>query len=168
MSARAAWRLETLGFQHVYRYQPGKDDWWVARLPMEGTLAGRPSAADVARRDVPTLRLDHPISTVAKAVRDGGWPLAVIVDERGIVLGRIRPRDIQAHPDATARDIIIDGPRTIRGTRAASEIGAWLDERNVRGVLITTADGELVGYVRREDVYPPFANPSWPSRPSGY
>jgi CBS domain-containing protein len=152
MSARAAWRLESLGFPHVYRYQPGKDDWWVARLPMEGTLAAVRSAADVARSDVPTLGPDDPVAAVADEVRDGDWPLAVVVDERRIVLGRLRPRDLEAHPGALARELMIEGPRTIRGTRAAHLIGAWLDERHVRGVLITTADGELVGYVRRDEV----------------
>lgn len=152
MSARAAWRLETLGFQHVYRYQAGKDDWWVARLPMEGTVAAVPSAADVARRDVPTLGLDDPVAAVAQEVEDGAWPLAVVVDERRIVLGRLRPRDIEANPAARAKDLIIDGPRTVRGTRAADRMTAWLDERRVQGVLITTADGELIGYVRRGDV----------------
>jgi hypothetical protein len=47
---------------------------------------------------------------------------------------------------------MVDGPRTTRGTRAAAEMAQWLDERRIKGVLVTTADGELVGYVRREDV----------------
>jgi CBS domain-containing protein len=152
VSARAAWRLETLGFRHVYRYQPGKDDWWVARLPMEGTEAGTTSAADVARPDVPTCGLGDPVAEVARQVREGDWPLAVVVDERRIVLGRLRPSDLEAHPDATAAELIVDGPRTIRGTRPAGTMGSWLDERHVRGVLVTTADGELIGYLRREDV----------------
>jgi Mg/Co/Ni transporter MgtE len=152
MSARAAWRLETLGFQHVYRYQPGKDDWLVARLPMEGTKASIRTAADVARRDVPTCGLRDHVAEVAEQVRLGAWPLAVVLNERRVVLGRLSPRDLEAHPDAVAEEIMIDGPRTIRGTRAASEMGQWLDDRRVKGVLVTTADGELVGYVRRDEV----------------
>jgi hypothetical protein len=93
MSARAAWRLEALGFQKVYRYQP-----------------------------------------------------------RRIVLGKLRPRDLDAQPDALAAEIMIEGPRTIRGTRAAAEMARWLDERGVPGVLVTTADGELIGYVRRDEL----------------
>ena len=152
MSARAAWRLETLGFQHVYRYQPGKDDWLVARLPMEGTKASVRTAADVARRDVPTCGLRDRIDQVAEQVRLGAWPLAVVLNERRVVLGRLRPRDLDAHPDAVAEEIMIDGPRTIRGTRAASEMAQWLDERRVQGVLVTSADGELIGYVRRDEL----------------
>src|SRR5919197_2208382 len=152
MSARAAWRLETLGFEHVYRYQPGKEDWQVARLPMEGSRAGIRTAADVARPDVPTCGLRDRVAEVGAQMRAGEWPLAVVVDERGVVLGRLRPRDLDAKPDAVAEDLMVEGPRTIRGTRAAAVLGHWLDERRVQGDLVTTADGELIGYVRRDDV----------------
>ena len=152
MSARAAWRLETLGFRNVYRYQPGKEDWWDAGLPMTGTSVAIPSAADVARRDVPAVALDDPLAAVAEELRDGGWPLAVVLGERRIVLGRVRPRDIDSTPDATAADLIVDGPPSPADRSRADEMGAWLDERRVPGVLVTTADGELVGYLRREDV----------------
>ena len=152
MSARAAWRLETLGFRHVYRYQPGKDDWLAAHLPVEGRNAGTPTAADVARVDVPTCGARDRAAEVARQVHAANWPLAVVLNEHRVVLGRLRPRDLEAHPDTVAGDLMVDGPRTIRGTRVADEMGAWLDERNVPGVLITTADGELIGYVRREDV----------------
>jgi predicted transcriptional regulator len=141
-----------LGFDQLYRYQPGKDDWLVARLPMEGREAGLVRAADVARSEVPSCGPDDRVSQVAGLVREGEWPLAVVVNERRVVLGRLRPRDIDRNAEATAGDIMLDGPRTIRGTRPASEMRAWLDERRVPGVLVTTADGELIGYVRRKDV----------------
>jgi CBS domain-containing protein len=154
MSARAAWRLETLRFRQVYRYQPGKDDWLAARLPMEGAAAGAKRAADIARPDVPTCGLRDRVTAVARQVREGGWPLAVVVNEQRVVLGRLRPRDLGDDPDAMAEAIMVEGPRTIRGTTAASDLGRWLDERRVEGVLATTADGELIGYVRRDDISP--------------
>jgi Mg/Co/Ni transporter MgtE len=152
MSARAAWRLEALGFQHVYRYQPGKADWLAAHLPLEGANADTRTAADLARRDVPACKLGARVTEVAEHVRDGGWPLAVVLNEQRIVVGRLRPRDLRAQPDAHAEEIMIEGPRTIRGTRPASEMTSWLDERRVPGVLVTTADGELIGYVRRDEL----------------
>jgi hypothetical protein len=152
VSARAAWRLESLGFARVYRYQPGKDDWIAAQLPVEGRAAARTRAADVARRDVPTCLLHDVVGEVARRVRDESWPLAVVLNEQRVVLGRLRPKDLQQRPEAVAEEIMIPGPRTIRGAREAGEMGRWLDERKVPGVLITTAEGELIGYVRREDV----------------
>jgi CBS domain-containing protein len=151
MSARAAWRLETLGFERVYRYQPGRDDWLVARLPLEGRLASVPRAVDVARTDVPACGLHDRVAEVARRVHEEGWPLAVVLQVR-IVLGRLRPRDLLQRPDAVAAELMVEGPRTVRGTRPAAEVGKWLDERKIKGVLLTSADGELIGYVRRDDV----------------
>src|SRR5687768_392786 len=116
MSARAAWRLEALGFAAVYRYGPGKDDWLVARLPMAGPKAAVRRAADVARPDVPTCGLLDRAADVAEHVRRGDWPLAVVVNEHRIVLGRLRPRDLEASHDAVAAEIMVEGPRTVRGT----------------------------------------------------
>ncbi len=152
MSARAAWRLETLGFPPVYRYIGGKQDWLLARLPMEGRDAGVRRAFDVARTDVPTCLLRERATEAAGRVADGGWPLAVVVNEGRVVLGRLRPRDLAERPDAIAEELMVPGPRTVRGGRPVSEMGAWLDDRKVPGVLVTDADGVLVGYVRREDV----------------
>jgi Mg/Co/Ni transporter MgtE len=106
----------------------------------------------VARRDVPTCGLRDSVGDVARRVREEAWPLAVVLNEQRVVLGRLRPSDMEERPDAVAETIMLDGPGTVRGTRAADEMAAWLDERKVKGVLITTADGVLVGYVRRDDV----------------
>jgi CBS domain-containing protein len=136
----------------VLRYQPGKDDWLVARLPAEGREASVSRAADIARSDVPTCLLRERVTEAARRVREEGWPLAVVVNEERVVLGRLRPSALRERPDAVAEEVLVPGPRTIRGTRKASEMGAWLDERKIPGVLVTNADGVLVGYVRRQDV----------------
>src|SRR6266567_8778669 len=39
LSARAAWRLESMGFQEVYRYTAGKADWLAAGWETEGAQA---------------------------------------------------------------------------------------------------------------------------------
>ena len=39
----------------------GRVDWFAAGLPREGRLAHVPRVGDLARRDVPTCRLDEPI-----------------------------------------------------------------------------------------------------------
>ncbi len=64
MSARAASRLISLGFSHVYRYQAGKADWFASGLPREGKEAHVPRVADVAKRDVATCRLDERVADV--------------------------------------------------------------------------------------------------------
>ena len=70
MSARAACRLATLGFEHVCDYMPGKVDWLARGLPVEGDRAAEPRAIDVARRDVVTC---EPHATVG-GLRDDVAP----------------------------------------------------------------------------------------------
>jgi len=51
LSARAAWRLESMGFQEVYRYTPGKSDWLAAGWETEGTEAKKnPHPPDDSQR----------------------------------------------------------------------------------------------------------------------
>jgi hypothetical protein len=127
MSARAAWRLDALGFQQLYRYQAGKADWLAAQLALEGAKADTRTAADVARRDVPACTLGARVSEVAEQVRDRGWPLGVVLNERRIVLGRLRPRDLAARPDALAEEIMKRGttndPRNARSLRDGALAG---------------------------------------------
>src|SRR5438105_3496028 len=47
LSARAATRLEQLGFDPVFHYQPGKADWMAAGLPREGRAATTRYAGDI-------------------------------------------------------------------------------------------------------------------------
>src|SRR5260221_14657247 len=84
MSPRAAWRLETLGFRDVYDYTDGKLDWMAAGFPMEGTNAERPRAAEVARKDVVTCRLDERLGGVsARAAPRGREAGGGVKGERG-------------------------------------------------------------------------------------
>lgn len=93
MSARAAARLETLDFGHVYRYQPGKADWFAAGLPREGREAQTPRVADIALRDVPTCGIYERVGTVRDRVQAGRWELCVSLSTpRALCSGLLRPR----------------------------------------------------------------------------
>ena len=61
-------QLASLGFAEVYDYVAGELDWLAAGLPTEGANANQPRAGDVARRDVPTCRLDESIDQVLERV----------------------------------------------------------------------------------------------------
>jgi rhodanese-related sulfurtransferase len=67
MSPRAAWRLETLGFERVYHYVGGKADWLAHALPREGQdprpvrgRAGRTRATDLPAQRQRRRRPRHP------------------------------------------------------------------------------------------------------------
>jgi len=153
MSARAAWRLESLGFEEVYRYAAGKADWMAAGLPLEGERAGMPRVGGVARRDVPTCELGERVSDVLERAQGSGWPLAVVVNEARVVLGLLDLERIDR--DALAMlvgDVMVEGPVTYRPSVPAVEAAARLRERRVPYVLVTTGDGELVGIFFAQDV----------------
>ncbi|MPZ13141.1 MAG: CBS domain-containing protein [Chloroflexi bacterium] len=130
----------------------GKADWSASGLPTEGTLASVPRIGDIARRDVPTCMPDDPIGDVQERVRRLGADTCVVVNERNVVLGRLRKDGLEADPELSAQLVMEPGPIAYRPNEPAKETAEYLAERGVSNILVTTSDGELVGLFRRDDV----------------
>ena len=145
MSPRAAWRLETLGFTRVYDYVGGKADWFAAGLPREGRLADVPRAGDVARHGDVTCRLADRLGDVAAKVRAVGKETCVVVTDGGILLGRVRGEALDGDPEAKVEEVMESDPTTVRTNTTLDSIVERLRSRNVDSILVTTADGKLVG-----------------------
>ncbi len=152
MSARAASRLETLRFRQVYRYQPGKADWFAAGLPREGTEAHTPGVADMARRDVPTCRLEERVGAVHDRVREGSWDVCGVVNEQGVVLGLVRVEALGVDPDSPVEDVMQPAPVTFRPNLGLGEMPEYGTKQQIPRALVTTSDGVLVGLLWIEDV----------------
>src|SRR5215510_7514090 len=152
MSPRAAWRLESLGFGDVYDYQGGKLDWMAAGLPTEGTNAARPRAGSLARKDVPTCRLDERLGEVRERVRNLGWSAAVVVNDQDIVLGLLRAHELELDGDLTVAQAMRPAPSTYRPYVSAEEMAHAMVDHDRESSPITTSDGKLVGLLLREDV----------------
>src|SRR5258708_34086833 len=100
MSARAASRLERLGFT-VYRYQAGKADWFAAGLPREGHDAGIPRLGDVPTGDIPPARLEDRVGEGRdRAALDAPEPL-IFVDYVRVGLGAVTPERLNVEPACT-------------------------------------------------------------------
>lgn len=155
MSARAAWRLEeTLGFPNVYRYTPGKADWFAAGLPREGEMAAVPRVGDVADRDVPTCGPAERADEVRRLLQQAGQDVCVVLSKRRIVLGRVRAKDLEADPDAAVEDVMDPGPVTYRPDTLLAELVEHLQQLpkgKANRILVTTSDGELIGLLRRAE-----------------
>jgi CBS domain-containing protein len=151
VSPRAAWRLETLGFKDVSNYVDGKLDWMAAGLPTEGTNVEHPRAADVARRDAPTCRLDEPLGEVRERAAAAGWEAAVVVNEERVVLGLLRKKELAGEPVQPVERAMQPGPSTFRPYVAIAEMAAFMAEHNLDSSPITTSDGRLVGLLLKED-----------------
>jgi CBS domain-containing protein len=151
MSKRAAWRLEKLGFEQVYHYTPGKEDWMAAGFPIEGSNASIPRVGSMARRDVPTCRLAERVGDVSARVLAKGWDLCVVVNEGNIVLGRVKRAALEGDADVSVESVMDPGPVTYRPHVVAADAAHTLSERHVQSVLVTTGDGELIGVFGPED-----------------
>jgi CBS domain-containing protein len=135
----------------VYDYEDGKLDWLAAGLPSEGTNAERPRAGDVARKDVPTCRLDERLGDVRDRVREAGWDACVVVNEERVVFGLLRSQELEANPDLRIEEAMRPGPSTFRPFVSIEEMAAFMIEHDLDSSPITTSDGRLVGLLRRED-----------------
>lgn len=136
----------------MHLYEGGRKDWSANGLPIEGKLARELRLAQVARTGVPTCGLRERVGEVRERARDAGWDTAVVVDDRNVVLGRVRRRVLEGDPDAIVEEVMDPGPSTYRLDVPAGRLAHDLAEKKVRRVLVTTSDGELVGVFDREDV----------------
>jgi len=151
MSPRAAWRLESLGFREVYDYAAGKADWFARGRPIEGERAEVPRVGGFARSDVPTCRLEEPVSAVAKRVWVAGWDTCIVTNDEGIVLGRLFAGDVSSDASLAVEDVMRSGPSTFRPNVTVEEMTRFMDERGISTALVTTSEGRLVGLFRRSD-----------------
>jgi predicted transcriptional regulator len=151
MSPRAAWRLESLGFEDVHDYEAGKQDWGAAGLPIEGTQAALIRAADVARRDVPTCGLRERVGEVRDRTQALGWNVCVVINEARVVLGVLREGQLTAQVDELAERAMRPGPSTFRPNVDIREMAHFMAEHDLASAPVTTPEGRLVGMLMRED-----------------
>ena len=150
MSPRAAWRLETLGFEEVYDYVAGKEDWFGAGWPSEGKAADLTRVGALADRDVPTCAVDEKVGEVR--ARLGPDDLCLVVNDRGVVLGLVDREDLDVDDDRPVGDVMQDGPSTIRPNVPASVLAEHLEHGRSSSALVTTPEGELVGLLRASEL----------------
>jgi CBS domain-containing protein len=151
MAPRAAARLETLGFTSVFHYRGGKLDWMASGHPTEGENSKHPRAADVARKDVTTCRLEERLGDVRERAAAAGLDAAVVIDGQRVVLGLMRAAELAKDPDLTIEKAMRPGPSTFRPYVPIKEVADHMDKRNLDSSPITTSDGRLVGLLLHSD-----------------
>lgn len=152
MSPRAACRLDTLGFEHVYDYMPGKFDWLARGLPREGDKAAEPRVVDFVRRDVVTCQLHDRVGAVRQRVELSPYGFAFVLSDGGVLLGRLRKAAMDRDLDATAEAVMEPGPSTVRADAAPARLRERLERNNLTTAVITDPEGRLLGVVRRTDL----------------
>ena len=151
MSPRAAWRLESLGFEGVSDYEGGKQDWMAAGLPTEGTLSTLPRAGAAARRDVPTCTLAEGLRGVRDRTRAAGWDVCVVLNDERVVLGLLRAEQLDFTDDQPVERAMRPGPSTFRPNVDIREMAHFMGDHDLASAPVTTSDGRLVGMLMRQD-----------------
>jgi CBS-domain-containing membrane protein len=134
-----------MGFERVYDYEHGKRDWGSSGLPREGTKTLEPSGGDLARRDVPTCRLEDDLAEVRRQVRESGWQTCMVVNEHGIVLGRLGRKALGEDTTSSVEEAMTEGPSTVRPSIGAGALVERMKENSRTSFVVTTSDGKLVG-----------------------
>jgi CBS domain-containing protein len=109
-------------------------------------------AGDVAHRNVPTCTLDENLTEVRERVRAAGWDTCIVVNEDGVVLGRLGRKAISSAGDESIEHAMTPGPSTVRPSIGADALLERIRARKLTSFLVTTPDGRLVGLVRRDDL----------------
>jgi len=151
MSPRAASRLESIGFEHVFDYVAGKADWGSAGLPLEGTEGSETRAGAYVRTDVPTCHPHDQLREVCERLEESGWDTCFVVDERCVVLGRLGRRAIRGREDITAERAMTLGPSTIRPSARLHAVVERMQRQQLTNLPVTTSEGRLAGLLLRED-----------------
>ncbi len=147
LSERASWRLESLGFHDVYDYEAGEMDWVAYGLPTEGAKAKAARVTGAMRGDVPTCGLRDRVGDVRTAVAARGWDICVVVNDERVVLGLLHGDAWKADPSSIVEDVMSNGPPTTRPSTFLDEMVERLHRRNTPGILISSSDGVLMGYL---------------------
>jgi len=146
MSQRAAWQLERLGFAQVYDFVVGKAYWLATGRP---TILPEPIAR-VGSHVAPaaTAFFDDSVTKV-RGSNAGTLSDVVVIDQRRIVLGRVRRSDLEVAADTDSMgEIMRLGPTTIRPDELVSAVTERMAKRGVGALLVTRPTGELLGEFR--------------------
>jgi Mg/Co/Ni transporter MgtE len=149
LSPRAAWRLESLGFEKVFDYAAGKQDWLAFGLPIEGKSAATRTVGQLANREVPTCSLTDAIGAVQERMRQAHSEICVVVNRENVVLGLVRKKPSDSSAKLTVEEVMDSGPATFRPHIGIDEMTEYMREKKLTTILLTTSDGRLVGVLKR-------------------
>ena len=135
----------------MYDYVAGKADWGSFGLPLEGAEGSATRAGADVRTDVPTCRLTDRLPEVCGRLDESGWDTCFVLDEEGVVLGRIGRRAIRGGEEVTAEEAMTPGPSTIRPSARLRDVVERMQTQNLTNLPVTTSDGRLVGLLTRGD-----------------
>jgi len=150
LSPRAAARLETLGFEIVFDYVAGKQDWLANDLPIGGQLAQSATLGSVAERNIPTCSLADNARDVRSRLTQTDHDFCVVIDDARFVLGLLRNGTVDGNRSIDR--LMEPGPTTFRPHLSIEQMADYAEKKTLDPILVTTSDGRLVGALRAQDL----------------
>ncbi|MDQ4058545.1 MAG: hypothetical protein M3124_05425 [Actinomycetota bacterium] len=111
-----------------------------------------PRIGQLARKDVVRARLSDPVGEIAEHARADGWDTAMVVNDKGIVLGRLFKEQLEEDPAASAGEVMQPGPSTFRPDVDVVYMTKFMAENELETAPVTTSDGVLIGVALKEDL----------------
>jgi rhodanese-related sulfurtransferase/CBS domain-containing protein len=152
LSPRAAARLVSLGFERVFDYAASKVDYLARGLPREGEKASETRAVDLLRDDEVRCGLHDRVGQIRAEVEASRYGFALVLDEDGVLLGRLRRAALEGDAGVTAEQVMEAGPSTIRADTSVEKLRERLEGGGLNFAVVTTPDGVLMGIVCRADL----------------
>jgi Mg/Co/Ni transporter MgtE len=120
-------------------------------LPLEGANGSETRAGAHMRTDVPVCRLEDRLREICDRLDADSWDTCFVVDERGVVLGRVGRRAIRHREDVAAEEAMTLGPSTIRPSARLRDAVGRMHKQDLTNLPVTASDGRLVGLLTRRD-----------------
>jgi rhodanese-related sulfurtransferase len=146
LSARAAWRLERLGFHESHDYAASKMDWIASDLPWVGKAE---LIGGTINREAPTCTLDEPVDLVMTRLADVDAPFCVVVDSNRVVAGTLDEGSLSNGGGALAESVMRRGPGTVRPSEEIAALEDRMLDAGMQTIVVTRLDGTLLGVYTR-------------------
>lgn len=116
-------------------------------MESEGEGARERRAIDVLEEPLTCAPTTSTADALEQA-RTAGAPNVLVVNEEGILLGRVRV-DVAVDEQTTVEQVMDPGPVTVRANEPMDELMERMTSRRVTEMVVTTPEGRLLGIIRR-------------------
>jgi CBS domain-containing protein len=116
---------------------------------LDGEMGGGRTLVASLARAVPTVTLDATVADAASAAGDA--PFVLVVNDLGIVLGKILDRSLEAATDDPVEQVMIEGPTTVRAGESLPALAERMEKAGTASVIVTSNQGELIGVLFTDD-----------------
>ena len=100
---------------------------------------------------MPTCGLAERLREVKRRVEHAGFDTCFVLDDAGIVIGRLGRSALQRDEDVDLEEAMAPGPSTVRPSARLQAIVKRMREQNLTSLPVTRSDGRLVGLLLRAD-----------------